>query len=160
MIRVMGVIFCCLVLATPFLVADYFVGNGFLDAFFGGHSVTLMGTLLGLAFVIVVFVIQTITGIESRLGKSLFTSTKKELRHDTYFMLVVFLLHILVLVVCPVRTTDMSRIRGVLIWGCKSINLLLFGLSIYCIVEILRAAFTLIRIDEYGAGKGDSVGEG
>lgn len=153
MIRLFGVIFLCILFEAPFLVADHLVGNGFLERFFGGHSITLMGTLLGLNFVIVVFMIQSMAKIEFKIKKPVFSITKREIKHNTYFMLTVFLLHLLILIVSPKVMEDSGSISRLLAWLCKCVNLLLFGLSLYCIREVVCAAFTIGELGVLGGEK-------
>lgn len=146
MIKILGVIFLCILLIIPVLLVDQVVGNGFLDRFFGGHSITLMGTLLGLNFVIVVFMMQSMTAIEFKIKKRIFAAAKKEIKHNTFSMLVVFVLHFFVLVLTPKISEGSSQICHRLTSFCKAINLLLFGLSFYCIHEVVRAAFTISKV--------------
>lgn len=165
MIRFLGVIFICVLFEVPFLVADALVGNGFLDEFFGGHSVTLMGTLLGLDFVVVVFLMQATTGIEIRIGRTVFATTRREIKYNTYIMLIVFLVHLLVLILVPEAGGKEGSIWEWSAWVCKAVNLLLFGLCLYCICEVVRAAFSLSEFctgkegkDEKGQGDGVQSG--
>lgn len=147
MIRILGIIFLCVLLIVPILVMDYFVGNGFLASFFGGHSITLMGTLLGLNFVIVVFLMQSMTAIEVKIDKTIFIGTRKEVKQNTFFMLVIFVLHFFVLVVMPKTSHGTSQIWQCRIaFLCKATNLILFCLSLYCIHEVVRAAFTISKM--------------
>ncbi len=146
MIRILGIIFLCILLVGPILLIDHFVGNDFLDSFFGGHSITLMVTLLGLDFIIVVFMMQSMTAIEFKIKKQIFAATKKEIKHNTLFILVLFVLHFFVLVLTPKVSHDTSQICQFLIFFCKAINLILFSLSFYCIYEVIRAAFTISKL--------------
>ncbi len=146
MISILGIIFLCLLLVVPILLIDYFVGNDFLKSFLGGHSISLMGTLLGLNFIIVVFMMQSMTAIEFKIKKKIFDKTKKEIKHNTFFMLVLFVLHFFVLVLTPKVSHDTSQIYQSLIFFCKAINLILFSLSFYCIYEVVVAAFTISKI--------------
>lgn len=146
MIRILGVIFLCILLVVPILLIDHFVDNDFLDGFFGGHSITLMGTLLGLDFIIVVFMMQSMTAIEFKIKKRIFVATKKEIKRNTFFMLVLFVSHFFVLVLTPKVSYDTSQICQRLIFFCKAINLILFSLSFYCIYEVVHAAFTISEV--------------
>lgn len=143
MMRILGVIFLCILLVVPILIIDHFISNEFLESFFGGHSITLMGTLLGLDFVIVVFMMQSMTAIEFKIRKQIFGATKKEIKHNTFLMLVLFISHFFILVVTPKLSCDAPQICQRVIFFCKAINLILFSLSFYCIYEVVRAAFTI-----------------
>ncbi len=146
MIRLLGVIFLCILIDIPILLIDSFVKNGFLDDFFGGDSVTLMGTLLGLELVVVVFMIQCMTEVEFKKNKSIFSTTKREIKHDTVFLFSLFTVHLLILIFTPKFLDGCDLFNKHIGTLCKGLNVFLFTLFLFCLYNIIKAAFTMSEL--------------
>ena len=143
--KVVGFFSTFLFLGALVVVLDFYLPGSYLDSFLSNNFVEAFAALIGFNFAAVVFLLGQIASVERELkveGDS-FSKTKREIRHNAYFMLFSFVFSIIVLVVRPDLNETLSFVGNQGYYVLNVVVLALFGLGVFAIYEILRSAFSL-----------------
>lgn len=146
MINFLGIVFISLLVSLPIFLIDRFLQTNFLESFLKNQSLQIMGTLVGLNITTTAFLVGHLTNIEINLKKILFNNSKREIKHNLYFMIVIFLIQLLLLSAIPSVSSDTQgwviNLKSVLIY----LGLAIFLLSIYALYEMTKAIFLIDKI--------------
>jgi len=136
-INKLGIIFLLLLLAAPFMVADYLWGSKFVGEFLRNQSLQIMGTILALNIATASFLVGHLLDIEMKAGKSIFDDTIRELKHNIYFMLALFILQMISLTLSDAATFVAYK------YWIMGFSLMLFFAYLFCLYEITATIFSL-----------------
>jgi hypothetical protein len=143
MIRLLGILFLIILIEIPLLITDVYMNNGYLDLFLKNQSLSIMGTALAINIATSAFLVGQLLTIEINFKKPIFDNSKKEIKHNLIFMIIVFLLQLFFLLLTPIAEKDTSILLNSLRYICKGINLFLFLLYLYALFEMTLAIFSV-----------------
>lgn len=143
MVKVFGVVFIALLVAAPVAVADYFVGSGFLLKFVREQSSGIIGTILALNVATVTYLVSHLLSIEKEAGNPLFSRTKQEIKENIYFMAGILPVNLLILSLIPNLDSKAGLIIGLWSTGASYLSLVLLILTIFALLEIVKAIFRI-----------------
>lgn len=146
--RILGFIFLSLLVSSSLIVADLYLPGSYLTDFLNDHFIETFAALVGFNIAAVIFLVGQLMGLEDRLGVSRgFENTRREIKHNSYFLLSAFFTCLILLVVRPNLKVSTSLEENIFYYGDNLLVIAIFSLAIFAIYEILRAVFTLSRND-------------
>ncbi len=140
--RVLGFIFLSLLFASAVVCVDYFLPGDYLIKFLNEQFVEVFATLVGFNIAAVIFLIGQLIVLEEG-HNFIFENTRREVKHNSYFLLAAFVISLLLLIFRP-DFTEAAPFPVKL--GFYIINILiltLFTLATFALYEILHATFLL-----------------
>lgn len=145
MMQILGHIFVAIVVSTAVIIGDYFLPGTFLENFINSNFIETFASLVGFNIAAVIFLLGQLISIEDRFSdKDVFQSTRKEIKHSSYFLLVSFTLSLIILTLRPdLNVADMSLVANKAYFFLNGVSVALFYLAIISIFEILKAVFIL-----------------
>ncbi len=135
--KLLGIIFFNIILGAGFILLNQLVGNCFLKNFLDNQILPIGSTILGFNLAGIIFLIGHITEIESKTNAD-FSASKRELKHNIYFLGLVFVAILLLLFVNPTPTQ-----YKYVDFGFNALIMTLFFMQFYAVYEILNAVFHL-----------------
>lgn len=146
--RVLGFIFVSLVIAFGLVGSDILLPGTFLAHFLDNNFIETFAGLIGFNIAAVIFLVGQLMNIEDRLGgKVQFTRTRKEIKHNAYFLLSSFVACLILLVMRPDLNESLPVFGNILYYLDNVAILTLFALAIFAIYEILRTVFLITSND-------------
>lgn len=121
----------------PTLILDRISNSGYLEKFMADQSLSLIGNILAIYLAVASSFIAILNSYEDEQGRSIFTSTVKELKQNIIFVFVVFILHFFLLVGTP---KEAILCLSTILKGAKTFTLMLF---IYALYELSAELFTI-----------------
>jgi len=145
MIQILGYIFLSIILALGIVIADYFLPGTYLTSFLNDHFIETFAGLVGFNIASVIFLLGQLINLEERIkNKKVFENTRREIKHNSYFLLIAFLLSIVILIIRPdLNSVNSTFSNNILYFSLNTLVLVLFILGIVSIIQILSAAFVL-----------------
>lgn len=143
MINKLGIFTLLTILALPFLALDYFFGSKFVDDFLRNQSLQIMGTILALNIATAAFLVGHLMDIEAKAQKNIFSNSTREIKHNIYFMLIIFFVQMLVLTLRDSSVVITFSSGKYWFMGC---GLVLFFAYLLCLYEITAAIFSVRSI--------------
>ncbi len=140
MINKFGILFLLILFTAPFVAIDYFWSSRFIEEFMREQSLQIMGTILALNIATASFLVGHLIDIEMKEGKVIFETTMREIKHNIYFMFVLFVLQMGVLSIGDVEFIEFDNNWKHWILG---LNVILFLAYIFCLYEMTAAIFSL-----------------
>lgn len=145
-LKILGVIFVCVLFSSLILYFDYKSDAGFLDQFFNNQSLSIMGTMLGTSLASTIFLISQLLNFElSIFKKNVFHTSKKELKQDIIFMITIFFMHFLLMLFVPFPTVKDFKLYLLIIKGA---NLFLWCLFMSAFLDLTRMLFKIDSITQ------------
>ncbi len=141
--RVLGFIFLSLIISGGVLYFSHTIGGSFIDNFLGGDFITTYATLVGLNLAAVTFLLAQLISMEEKRGEEIFAQTKKEIRHNSLYLLFSLPLSILILSFRADLVVPATLRNNLDYYVSNLIVLILFALTIFAIYEILTAIFRI-----------------
>lgn len=146
--RIFGFIFVSLLISSSLLFADFYLPGHYLSDFLSEHFSETFAALVGFNIAAVIFLVGQLMSLEDRIGaKKAFENTRREIKHNSYFLLSAFVACLVLLIIRP----DIQEGAGfkVNIWHYidNLLVLAIFSLAIFAIYEILKAVFMLSHND-------------
>lgn len=140
MLNKLGILFLLMLLAAPFVAIDYFLGSAFIGEFLQGQALQIMGTILALNIATAAFLVGHLTDIEVREKKVIFDNSIKEIKHNIYCMLVVFLAEFITL---AIGGTEFIKTTGSYKHWATGFEVAFFLLYLFCLYEMTTAIFSV-----------------
>lgn len=142
--RFLGVLFLALLLSATTVIVDIFVSGNFLSRFIDNSFIETFASLIGFNLASVTFLLGQLITIEATVNNdSMFDNTRKEIRHNTYFLIATFILSLLLLVFRPeFEATGLIR-QNVWYYIFNTSVLTIFLMSLFAIYEILKSVFAV-----------------
>ena len=140
MINKLGVLFLLILLTAPFVAMDYFLGSAFVGKFLQDQALQIMGTILALNLATAAFLVGHLTDIEMKEKKALFDNSMREIKHNIYCMLAIFLLELLTL---TIGDTAFVKTTGSYKDWATAFGMALFLLNLFCLYEMTTAIFSV-----------------
>lgn len=148
--KFLGFLFLSLLLSSAIVVADFYLPGMFLDNFLSYSLIQTFATLVGFNVAAVIFLLGQIISVEKQSGQDgFFKETRKEIRYNSYYLLISFLLSLFLLIFRPDFSSLNSAGFEMLYYIINTLILALFILAIFSIYEILKGVFIL--------GKGNNL---
>ncbi len=142
--RILGFIFLSLILATGLVIGDFYLPGAYLSNFLDNHFIETFAGLIGFNIAAVIFLVGQLMSIEERLGsKAGFINTRREIKHNAYFLLSSFLACLVLLIFRPSPHENISLGTNFFYYVDNIIIIAIFILAVFSIYEILRAVFLL-----------------
>lgn len=141
--RVLGFIFLALIMSTSILYASHLIGGSFLDAFLANEFITTYATLVGLNLAAVTFLLAQLVSIEEKRGGEIFYETKKEIKHNSMYLLFSLPIAILTLLFRVDISNPPTIQNNIDYYISNLVVLTLFAMTIFAIYEILTAIFRI-----------------
>lgn len=141
--RILGFIFLALVISGSVMFISYNLGNGFLADFLNNEFIGVYATVVGFNLAAVIFLISQLVTIEEKKGAEVFFKTKKEIKHNSYYLLFSLPVVIFILSIKPSLINPQTFVNNPYYYVCDLVVLSLFVLTIFAIFEILNAMFIL-----------------
>ncbi len=141
--RILGFIFLSLIISVGVLCFSHIIGGSFLYSFLNREFITTYATLVGLNLAAVTFLLAQLVSIEERRGKEIFRETKKEIKHNSLYLLFSLPASILVLLFRIDFVSPSTFQNNVDYYLSNIVVLALFILTIFAIYEILTAIFKI-----------------
>lgn len=144
--RFLGFIFVSLLFSTAVVGADYLMPGSYLKTFLDDHFIETFATLVGFNIAAVVFLMGQLMVLEDKYAAT-FERTRREIKHNTYFLISAFAIVFLVLVFRPDFIYG-SNFKANAIYHVANVAVIsIFSLAIFAIYEILHAVFVLGKND-------------
>lgn len=146
--RILGFIFLSLLISISLVTLDFYLPGTYLTDFLSNHFIETFAGLIGFNIAAVIFLIGQLMNIEERFGgKSGFINTRREIKHNAYFLLSSFVSCLILLILRP-SLQEKTPFKGNIFYYLDNILIIaLFALAIFAIYEILRAVFLLSKSD-------------
>ena len=142
MVRIAGIIFILLILTSLLCGIDFIVGGSFIFTFLKQNSLEIMGTVLALNIATATFLVGQLMNIELQLKAEVFTKSKKEIKHNIMFMIVVFVLQLMVLTAIPGDSNTNQILILARPWIYR-VALFLFLTYVYALYELSTGIFSV-----------------
>ncbi len=142
--RLLGFVFVALLLALGIVGLDYRLSGTYLASFLDNHFIETFAALAGFNIAAVVFLVGQLLILEDKRGTE-FESTRREIKHSSYFLLAAFVICLLLLIFRPVYLPNAPLNANLLYYGGNVLVIMFFELAIFAIFEILQAVFILGR---------------
>ncbi len=140
--RALGFIFVSLVIAAAVVSLDYALPGDYLNIFLDDHFIETFAALVGFNLAGVIFLVGQLLVIEG--GRDFaFENTRREIKHNAYFLLSSFGLSLLLLIFRPNFIESVSVKQNLVFYTMNVLILTLFTLVIFAIFEILQAVFRI-----------------
>lgn len=146
--RILGFIFISLLISSSLLLADFYLPGHYLSDFLSEHFIETFAALVGFNIAAVIFLVGQLMSLEDRLGvKKAFENTRREIKHNSYFLLSAFVACLVLLIIRPGMLEGAGWKMNMWYYLDNLFVLAIFSLAIFSIYEILRAVFMLSRND-------------
>lgn len=148
MMQILGYVFLSILIAIGVVIGDYYLPGTFLTSFLDDHFIETFSGLVGFNIAAVIFLLGQLISLEERsTNKNAFENTKKEIKHNSYFLLISFLVSIIVLIFRPdIVSWDSSLLANKAYYIMNGLVVVLFCLAMASIFEILSAVFKLSKV--------------
>ena len=144
--RILGFIFLSLLLATGLVFTDFHMPGTYFNSFLNDHFIETFAGLVGFNIAAVIFLIGQLMNLEERFsGKTIFANTRREVKHNAYFLLSSFVSCLVLLIVRPDLKNIVSFRENIFFYIDNVLIITIFTLAIFAIYEILRAVFLLSK---------------
>jgi cytochrome bd-type quinol oxidase subunit 2 len=144
--RFLGFIFVSLLFSTAVVGADYLMPGSYLKTFLDDHFIETFATIVGFNIAAVVFLMGQLMVLEDKYATT-FERTRREIKHNTYFLISAFAIVLLVLVFRPDFIEDAGFKLNAVYYAANVAVIAIFSLAIFAIYEILHAVFVLGKND-------------
>jgi ABC-type multidrug transport system fused ATPase/permease subunit len=142
--RTIGYIFLSLFISVLIIIGDYFLPGSFLTRFLDNSFIETFAGLVGFNIAAVIFLLGQLIDLEKKMPETdIFQKTRREIKHNSYFLLFAFVASLILLIVRPDLGIDQLFGNNVIYYILNVFILAIFGLAINAIFEILSAVFTL-----------------
>ncbi len=140
----LGHLFLSLIISSFIIFMNYLTNNNFLNNFFNNQLIPTLASLVGFNIAAVIFLIGQLNTVEGKNGKfGIFNDTRKEIKHNIYFILIDFTI-IFLLLIFRSDLNNLVNNNSKIIFSIFNILILaLFLLIIFSIFEIMKAVFKL-----------------
>lgn len=146
--RILGFIFLSLLISSSLIAADLHLPGSYLTNFLDNHFIETFAALVGFNIAAVIFLVGQLMNLEDRLGiKKGFENTRREIKHNSYFLLSAFVACLVLLILRPDMRGIGNLSDNIFYYLNNLLVITIFSLAIFAIYEILRAVFTLSRND-------------
>lgn len=142
MVRIAGITFILLILTSALCSIDYVVGGSFLFSFLKQNSLEIMGTVLALNIATATFLVGQLMNIELQLKMEVFTKSKREIKHNILFMIIIFVLQLMVLTAIPSDTSTNQVLLIAKPWIYR-LSLFFFLTYVYALYELSTGIFSV-----------------
>ncbi|TAJ15846.1 hypothetical protein EPO56_00695 [Patescibacteria group bacterium] len=142
--RLLGFIFVSIIFSVSVTAADYFLPGSYLGTFLDEHFIETFAALVGFNIAAVIFLIGQVMVLEE-MYKLYFDATRKEIKHNSYFLLSAFVISLLLLVFRPDFLVTESFVSNISFYTINALVISIFSLAIFAIFEILHAVFKLSK---------------
>lgn len=142
--RTIGYIFLSLFISVLIIIGDYFLPGSFLTRFLDNSFIETFAGLVGFNIAAVIFLLGQLIDLEKKIPETdIFQKTRREIKHNSYFLLFAFVASLILLIARPDLGIEQSFGINVMYYIFNVFILAIFGLAINAIFEILSAVFTL-----------------
>src|ERR1700691_4665797 len=107
MMRVLGFIFVSLIAATAIVALDYYLHGTYLQNFLNNHFIETFAALVGFNIAAVVFLVGQLMILEDKFDGEM-VNTRREVKHNAYFLLSSFVICLFLLITRPDLKQDPS----------------------------------------------------
>lgn len=146
--RILGFIFLSLLVSSSLIAADLYLQGSYLTDFLNNHFIETFAALVGFNIAAVIFLVGQLMSLEDRFGvKRGFAGTRREIKHNSYFLLSAFVFCLILLVIRPDLQVAAGLKNNIFYYVDSLLVISIFSLAIFAIYEILRAVFMLSRND-------------
>lgn len=144
--RFLGFVFVALIFSTGIVWADYLLSGSYLKTFLDDHFIETFATIVGFNIAAVVFLMGQLMVLEDKYALN-FERTRKEIKHNTYFLISAFALVLLILVFRPDFIDGLGLKSNGVYHALNVAVISIFSLAVFAIYEILHAVFVLGKND-------------
>lgn len=144
--RILGYVFVSIILSVIIVTADYFLPGTFLVKFIDSGFIETFAVLVGLNLTSIVFLLGQLICFEEKFkNNNLFEKTRKEIKQNSFFLLLSFCISLILLIARPDLNQDISFINNITYYIMNGFIVTIFILAIITIFEILGAVFVLSK---------------
>ena len=143
MVRFLGIVFIGILISAGVIAVDVATKSNYVIKFLTDNSLQIVGTIIALNVATVTFLLSNLAIIERTLKKESFKNTRKEIKQNVYFMIVVF--PVLLLCVTPLNNRRIVT-NNHIDWRIALLaeaGLILVFFVIYILLEIVGAVFKI-----------------
>ncbi len=132
--RVFGIISLNIFVGIFISYLGYIIGNDFLINFLNNQILTISATIIGFNFAVVVFLIGFLLKIDGDFSK-----TKKEIKDNIRFMMLMFGMILFFLIIRPKINNDICNVLY------DSLILALFSSQMFSVYEVIDSIFNISK---------------
>lgn len=145
MMQALGHIFVAIVVSSAVVISDYFLPGTFLAKFIDNNLIETFASIVGFNIAAVIFLLGQLISIEGKFADvDVFQNTRREIKHNSYFLLVSFSIVLVVLMARPdMNSADMTLSVNRVHFFLNGVSIALFYLALIAVFEILKAVFVL-----------------
>lgn len=145
MMQFLGYVFLGFIVSSIIIAGDYILPGGYLEKFIDNNFIEAFASLVGFNIAAVVFLLGQLIAIEEKFyGREIFNDTRREIKHNSYLLLLLFVFSLVILTFRPdLRTLDPSFFSNKIYYIFNGLIVLSLYLAVIAIFEILKAVFAL-----------------
>lgn len=143
--RFLGFIFVSLLISTLIISVDVFLPGKFLINFIDNNYIETFSALIGFNLASVTFLLGQLITIEATTNReSLFDSTRKEIKHNSFFLIFSFIVSLLLLSFRPdINLVSYQFTDNVTYYLINIAVITIFLMALFAICEILQSVFSI-----------------
>ncbi len=142
--RFLGFVFLTLLISTGIVTLDIIIPGKFLINFIDNHYIETFASLIGFNLASVTFLLGQLITIEATINKeSIFDSTRKEIKHNAFFLIFSFIISLLLLTFRPdIGVYEIFRVN-ISYYVINTLVISIFLMALFAIFEILNSVFSI-----------------
>ncbi len=142
--RFLGFVFLTLLISTGIVTLDIIIPGKFLINFIDNHYIETFASLIGFNLASVTFLLGQLITIEATINKeSIFDSTRKEIKHNAFFLIFSFIISLLLLTFRPdIGVSEIFRVN-ISYYVINTLVISIFLMALFAIFEILNSVFSI-----------------
>lgn len=143
--RFLGFIFVSLLISTLIISVDIFLPGKFLINFIDNNYIETFSALIGFNLASVTFLLGQLITIEATTNReSLFDSTRKEIKHNSFFLIFSFIASLLLLSFRPdINLVSYQFTDNITYYLINIAVITIFLMALFAIFEILQSVFSI-----------------
>lgn len=143
--RFLGFIFISLIISTLIIFVDIFLPGQFLINFIDSHYIETFSALIGFNLASITFLLGQLITIEATINKnSLFDSTRKEIKQNSFFLIFSFIISLLLLSFRPdINPVSSQFASNIAYYSINIVVVSIFLMALFAIFEILQSVFSI-----------------
>lgn len=143
--RILGFIFVSLIFGSAIVGLNFYFNGTFLDNFIDHELIPTLATLVGLNIAAVIFLLGHLISVEFHSNKGdIFQETRKELKHNSFFVLYTFLATFILTIFRSSILGFTPKVNSIIHHSTDVAIMTLFFMALIAIYEILHSSFLVI----------------
>ncbi len=142
--RFLGFLFLTILISAGIITVDILLPGNFLINFINNHYIETFASLIGFNLASVTFLLGQLITIEATINQeSMFESTRKEIKHNAFFLIFIFVVALLLLTFRPDIGITGRFDLNIAYYVVNTLVISIFLMALFAIFEILNSVFSI-----------------